>query len=815
MGVLEDCYRLQLKKSPGVGTWPSSLNLPQKCILPRLQKQCTRLVKVDCTSGRRGFPRPSVQEHARQERELRAILLEAEAPSQRLGLFDEINGLQELLSSLASFPEYPAKLKYLLDATSLRAYRPFFSGLPPREAYPLACLVLIGQAHILESCPESKIRELSLALVAVEEFYDSIGGLIGYQLQCLKLIVERAGQASSTELETEPLQQLLVPSGLDLCCPTHASKAQKAVAQGLAAVPFMAEIYPLGGAGDRLGLQCEDTGNALPTAMLDYCGKSLLEWLIRDLQAREYLYYKVYGTQSTTPVAVMTSAAKGNHWRVEQLFEEANWFGRGKDAFRLFQQPLVPVVGGTDGKWLLCNNNMPHMKPGGHGVIWKLMRDKGIFSWLAETHKRSAGIIRQISNPMAGTDTTLLALAGVGVSRSRSFGFASCERVVGAAEGMNVLIKRDNKACVSNVEYTEFARLGITDVPRDEGGNHSVFPANTNVLYVGLSAVEAAVETSVKAGSTDAILPGMILNLSKEVAHKDPQGSGAVLRTKAGRLECTMQNMADCFAERVSVDSESDLEQLQTFLVYNRRRKVTSSAKRQLAPGSTKVHQTPHGSFYDLQANGGELLEVCGMDVPQLGTVEEYLTSGPGYIFLFHPALGPLWSVIAQKIQGGRLGSRSELRVEAAEVCLVDLDVEGSLLIEATNPLGHTERCGEGSEVLTFSDRCGRVKMERVKVRNAGIDWQHPENIYWKGRLTRHESCRIILHGRAEFEAVDVELAGNGLYEVPDGYKMRIETGGVQQVEPLPGQERPSWEWEYKSIEEEEGGGGRIELRMV
>jgi hypothetical protein len=42
---------------------------------------------------------------------------------------------------------------------------------------------------------------------------------------------------------------------------------------------------------------------------------------------------------------------------------------------------------------------------------------------------------------MAGMDATLLALAGVGHSGRRTFGFASCERAVGAAEGMNVLME--------------------------------------------------------------------------------------------------------------------------------------------------------------------------------------------------------------------------------------------------------------------------------------------------------------------------------------------------------------------------------------
>ena len=46
----------------------------------------------------------------------------------------------------------------------------------------------------------------------------------------------------------------------------------------------MGEIYPLGGAGDRLGLVDEVTGESLPVAMLPYCGRTLLEGLIRDLQ---------------------------------------------------------------------------------------------------------------------------------------------------------------------------------------------------------------------------------------------------------------------------------------------------------------------------------------------------------------------------------------------------------------------------------------------------------------------------------------------------------------------------------------------------
>ncbi len=39
---------------------------------------------------------------------------------------------------------------------------------------------------------------------------------------------------------------------------------------------------------------------------------------------------------------------------------------------------------------------------------------------------------------------------------------------------------------ITNIEYTEFKRLGIQDEAQCEGSQLSVFPANTNVLYLSL-----------------------------------------------------------------------------------------------------------------------------------------------------------------------------------------------------------------------------------------------------------------------------------------------------------------------------------------
>lgn len=57
-----------------------------------------------------------------------------------------------------------------------------------------------------------------------------------------------------------------------------------------------------------------------------------------NCKAREYLYFKMYGKQCITPVAIMTSAAKNNHERINSLCERLGWFGRGQSSFRLFEQ---------------------------------------------------------------------------------------------------------------------------------------------------------------------------------------------------------------------------------------------------------------------------------------------------------------------------------------------------------------------------------------------------------------------------------------------------------------------------------------------
>ena len=210
----------------------------------------------------------------------------------------------------------------------------------------------------------------------------------------------------------------------------------------------------------------------------------------------------------------------------------------------------------------------------------------------------------------------------------------------------------------------------------------------------------------------------------------------------------------------------------------------------------------------------------------------EYLERGPGFVFLAHPALGPLWQVVGQKLRGGSLAPRAELQLEVAEACLRDVHVCGSLRVMADAVLGHSEMrpvepasgggssgggqggvgshrttlldsllrsaepangsgsgsssslgsslrlvgasagnsqggnggeegysqpctfpppgCDPGAPLeprLVYSERCGRLRLHNVRVENAGVDWEHPGNVWWRHSLARTESCQILLHG--------------------------------------------------------------------
>ncbi len=607
------------------------------------------------------------------------------------------------------------------------------------EALVKESLRLIGQS-------ERSLKDLCV----IEKFYSDMGGILGYHTMML-------GQLLVNNEKEEAGVSYHLPEWTDISEET--ARVRALMLEGIRRLPETAEIYPVGGAADRLRLQDEKTGEFLPAAQLVFGGRTLLESMVVDLSAREYLHYKLFGVQVTTPIAMMTSQEKENHAHILSICEKRGWFGRTQEAFRFFCQPSVPTMN-TEGAWCHKNSAELLLKPGGHGVIWKLACDAEIFSWLA-AEGRTKALVRQINNPIAGIDYGLAAFAGIGFAEGKAFGFGSCPRHLKAAEGMNILKRENGKDVLTNVEYCHFQKVAIEESEK--------FPANTNLLFVDLKAAEEA--------ALQHPIPGVLVNVKKIRFFNEKQ---ELCEEEVVRLESTMQNLADYF----SADA--------TFLSLNKRHKTISAVKREFTLGASLL-ETPEGCFLDFLKNGRELLtEHCGFTVPEIHEDAQFFIQGPSFLFRYHPSLGPFYSLIGQKIRGGRLHAGAEMQLEIAELDLEAVDVDGSLVIRAECPMGREDGAGK----LRYSERSGKCILKNVKVRNRGIDREVP-NVFWKSEIARKEACLIQIEGDGEFYAENVTFEGAWQFAVPAGMKItaREKDGGiVLEEEPL---NAPTWSWSY------------------
>lgn len=669
---------------------------------------------------------------------------------QLLGELNQTSSLEERIEILGALPEvdgffsFPSPLKT------------FLSGLSLECEYVIKALFAIGQGQRIfegaEEVPTSRLRSLLEDLLTIEGFYREIGGVIGYHFLVLSLLVQK---------EKKPSKGLQPPQGVDLTDETL--EVRRAIIEGIRGQGKMAELYPVGGAADRLQLKDETTEEGLPAARLIFLGKPLLEGVISDLQAREYLHYKLFGNQVMTPIGMMTSHVHRNHDHIQDICNKEEWFGRRKDHFHFVTQPSVPTFT-EEGNWCLQKPLKLLLKPGGHGMLWKLLREHRVFEALEKQGAQKA-LVRQINNPIAGTDYGLLAFLGVGHLESRAFGFASCPRLVNAQEGMNVIEETEEGLALTNIEYCDFEKRGIEDIPVEGSEHFSRFPSNTNILFADLKVIEKA--------SKKLPNPGLLLNFRKK-------GEGAAM----ARLETTMQNIADALTVPKG-------EAPAAYLTNYVRRKTISTTKRKSSSAQAML-ETPEGCYYDYMLNAKELLEkYCNMSLPPFPNEETFRREGPSFIFSAHPALGPLFSVMGQKFRGGTILEGAELQLEIADLDCENLSLQGSLLIYADQLMGHQEK-----GILCYSNQTGRCTLKNVRVENEGIDWEE-DHLFWKHEVNRNAALKIVLHGTSSFWAEDVTLEGNQTIEVPDGFEIiAYEKNGKLMFEKRPFEAKgPLWSY--------------------
>lgn len=664
----------------------------------------------------------------------------------------------------------------------------FFKASNQEIQYIIAALLALGQGDVvffnLDENSEN-LPALIQSLIPIEHFYRPIGGIVGYHLNALQLI------HALESVPAEPYDDCYYqrPEGIDLT--QNTLEVRRIVRLGIENLNYVADVYPVGGAGDRLHLEDALTGEPLPAAQLRFCGRTLLEGLVRELQGREYLHYKFFAKQLHTPIVMMTSNEKMNHAYILEQCESHGWFGRDPQTVKLMQQLLVPMIA-TDGSWMMQGPLQLMLKPGGHGVIWQEAHNQGVFEWLA-SKSRTKALIRQINNPIGGIDKGILALLGLGCQQGKTFGFTCCNRLLGAPEGMVVLKECKSSQgvehTITNIEYTDFSKRGIEDAPLEVDSPYSKFPANTNILVADLVATKNA--------SMHNPFPGLLINVKHVVPSYTKDG---IVEKQAGRLEAIMQNIADEFMTILPEPIEqSQSNLLQTFVTYNERIKTISVTKQAYKKGENLLC-TPEGCFYDLMENYRDLLaNYCGFTLPKRITEQEYIEQGAPYVVDFHPAMGVLYEIIGQKIRGGKISEGSEWIMEVGEVYVENLNLEGSLLIHADAPMG--KRDGYG--ILRYnSAQSGKCTLLNVFIKNAGADLSDISNCYQRS-YERQESLRIVIHGNGEFLAENVTLLGDMEFEVPENRRLVVYERNGAITWHHESIIKPTWQWNYSFDEQD------------
>lgn len=699
---------------------------------------------------------------------------------QNISLEEKIDVVDKLvyeISTLHTSNEInPCLLKLSHVKNYLRDHPEVFSliqRLTDEEKTPILKLIALKQEVFAfqgikdDSSALKHIQALADNLNAVDQLYSDIGGIIGYHLTLLKLI--RGDDLSIlNSLDNITFDQ---PQLFDVRRDEQIK--HDAIRFALENIADWGEIYVIGGAGDRLDLRDSEDGRPLPAAELKFFGRTLLEGLIRDVQGREYLSFKLTDKQVFTRLALMTSFEKDNHNHILRILESKKWFERPRDSYKFFCQPLTPVIT-KDGDWSFSEPMVPNLKPGGHGVMWKLAADHMVFDWFQDSGRENV-IVRQINNPVSGFDEGILALFGFGAENKKAFGFTTCDRLVNAAEGMivqaNANHNEESLSALVNIEYTELKKWGLKDQPKSSKEPFSTYPANVNLLFANLESVRGAL--------TRCSLPGLIVNLKSQFSTLNREGQ--VNDTTGGRLESTMQNISDLMMDK-------NEHPALTFGTFNERRKTLSPTKNSYKEGEC-TQGTPESAFYDCLKNHHELFsDWCGLKMPKLTSFEKSLKKTPPFMIDYHPALGPLYSVISQKISGGSFKEGSELQLEIAELEIQNLHLEGSLLIHADSICGHLNNHKE----RIFSNQNGKCRLIDVRVENRGIDFS-AENIYWKNQIKRSEALEIEIHGNGEFFAEGVAFQGGQKIVVNPGERVIATSSGLK-IEKI---SQPSWEWRY------------------
>jgi hypothetical protein len=255
--------------------------------------------------------------------------------------------------------------------------------------------------------------------------------------------------------------------------------------------------------------------------------------------------------------------------------------------------------------------------------------------------------------------------------------------------------------------------------------------------------------------------------------------------------------MMQAIADAMMVPWKGEQKNLSTFLALYDREKSISVTKKALITGQN-AHETPECCLYDWYRACRRLLrEVCSCTLPEEISLEQFIGQGPNLSFFFHPALGPFWEIIGQKVSSGRLFSGAEFELEIAELYLRNFSVRGSFRLLCDAVTGPVDQHG----CRHLGTETGRARLENLSIENDGLK-SGPISAFVTRTVSRKSSCTIRLMGASELVAKDVTIRGDFSLIIPDGMRVTLRQaadGGVEITKEPLREHRPLYTIEWKS----------------
>ena len=390
----------------------------------------------------------------------------------------------------------------------------------------------------------------------------------------------------------------------------------------------------------------------------------------------------------------------------------------------IVKQEKVPCLADNSAAFVLSDDRRALLlKPHGHGDVHALLHRQGIADRMLQRGLRYI-VFFQDTNGLAFNG--LPAALGVSSAAGLHLNFVSVQRKAGDACGALMrLSKRDGSAATVNVEYNHVDALlrgagQAGDVGDAEGW--SAFPGNTNQLIFDLPAYCAAL------ARTAGLVPEFV---------NPKYADGAKERFKAPtRLECMMQD----FAALLPPDSPVGFTAVEGALAYCPVKSNRPDAIRKAAEGLPPASLSA-GEMALYHANAHKLSN-AGMDVEVGPEVDLGGLSFPrAPLISLAAAFAPAYGAVMDKVRGGWVSQRSSLVLEAANVRIDDVELDGALVVKAVPEAA--------------------VRIKHLKVQNAGWTLDAPGGEAGLGEVDRMRG--YVLHKR---ETKLLEFTEAGTYEV-------------------------------------------------